>query len=157
MVDAILGASKDYFTSALDRYDAFLLGRSTYEKFAATWPKIEGDPYFDRINRMPKFVASRTLRTTTWNARLLEGDTATEIERLKTQPGKDIVKYGTGLLDSVLIERGLIDEFHFSLFPVVVGAGRRLFEDVDTSALKLKLTDTKTLASGVVVLSYVPA
>src|SRR5215467_15566485 len=136
--------------------DALLLGRATYEKFAATWSQIKGDPYFDKINSMPKFVASRTLKDTTWNATLVPGDAAEAVRRLKAQRGKDIVKYGTGSFDRTLIEHGLIDEFHLSIFPITVGTGQRLFQDVGPSIPKLKLTDTKALDSGVVVLTYAP-
>src|SRR4029453_5398343 len=68
--------AKDHYISELNRDDAFLLGRATYEKFSATWSQIKGDPYFDRINSLPKFVASTTLKDTTWNATLLQGDAA---------------------------------------------------------------------------------
>jgi dihydrofolate reductase len=150
------GGAKDHFLAELNRFDAFVLGRATYEKFAATWSQIKGDPYFDKVNSLPKFVASRTLKDTTWNATLLSGDAAEAVRRLKTQPGKDLVKYGTGALDRTLIEHGLIDEFRFSIFPLIVGTGRRLFEEVGRTVPKLKLTETKALDSGVVVLTYVP-
>src|SRR5262245_38711541 len=109
--------NKNYALSRLADVDAFLLGRVTYEKFAARWPQIKGDPYFDKINGLPKFVASTTLRdTTTWNASLIQGDVADEVSKLKRQPGKNIMKYGTSRLDRILIEHNLIDEFHFSIF-----------------------------------------
>jgi dihydrofolate reductase len=150
------GGAKDHFLAELNHFDALLLGRATYEKFAVTWSQIKGDPYFDKINSMPKFVASKTLKDTTWNATLLPGDAAEAVRRLKAQLGKDIVKYGTGSFDRTLIEHGLIDEFHLSIFPITVGTGRRLFQDVGPNIPKLKLTDTKALESGVVVLTYVP-
>jgi len=142
-------------TRQLDSYDAFLFGRVTYEKFAASWSQIEGDPYYDTINRMPKFVASNTLKTTTWNATLLSGDVVEAVRALKEQPGKDIVKYGSGGLDRTLIPRQLIDEFHIHVFPVTVGQGARLFEGVNPDDLRLALTGTKTLANGIVQLTYV--
>jgi len=98
-------------TRQLESYDAFLFGRVTYEKFAAAWSPITGDPYYDAINRMPKYVASTTLRTTTWNATLLTGDVVDAVRALKQQPGKDIIKYGSGALDRTLIPHQLIDEF----------------------------------------------
>ena len=150
------GGAKDHFLAELNRFDALLLGRATYEKFAATWSQIKGDPYFDKINSLPKFVASKTLKDTTWNATLLPGDAAEAVRRLKMQPGKDMVKYGTGSFDRTLIEHRLIDEFHLSIFPITVGTGRRLFEDVGFNIPKLKLTETKALDSGVVALTYVP-
>jgi dihydrofolate reductase len=149
-------AAKDHYITRLNRFDAFLLGRATYEKFAATWSQIKGDAYFDKVNSLPKFVASTTLKDATWNATLLQGDAAEAVRRLKTQPGKDIIKYGTGSLDRTLIEHDLIDEFHFSIFPVAVGTGRRLFEQMSPHIPKLKLTGTEALNNGVVVLTYVP-
>src|SRR5262245_889093 len=90
-----VGRVKNHFLAELNGFDALLLGRATYEKFAATWSQIKGDPYFDKINSLPKFVASKTLKDTTWNSTLLPGDAAEAVRRLKAQPGKDIVKYGT--------------------------------------------------------------
>jgi dihydrofolate reductase len=138
----------------LDEFDAFLLGRTTYEKFAAAWSPIKGDPYFDRINSLPKFVPSTTLKNATWNATVIHGDVATEVTKLKQMSGKGLIKYGTGVLDQALIDHHLIDEFQFSIFPIVVGSGRRLFQGVDTSKLKLRLTRAETAANGIVVLSY---
>jgi dihydrofolate reductase len=142
-------------TRQLASYDAFLFGRVTYEKFAASWSQIKGDPYYDTINRMPKFVASKTLTTTTWNATLLPGDVVEAVRALKQQPGKDIIKYGGGGLDRTLIPHQLIDEFQIYVFPVIVGQGVRLFEGVDPDALRLVLTGTTSLANGIVQLTYV--
>ena len=148
--------NKDYAHAQLACVDAFLLGRVTYEKFAAAWSQVTGDPYLDTINRLPKFVASSSLQETTWNASLITSDVAAEVARLKDQPGKTIMKYGTGQLDRTLIGHGLIDEFHLSVFPLVVGSGLRLFEGIDTGGLALKLTGTKTFGNGIVQLTYVP-
>lgn len=137
--------------------DAFLLGRSTFELLYAVGSVTTGDPYFDRVGSMPKFVASTTLYEAPWNATVIGGDTAEEIAALKRQPGKSIIKYGNGDLDRTLLAHNLIDEFHLWIFPVVVGKGRRLFEGIDTSHLKLKLTGTKQFSNGVVSLSYVNA
>jgi dihydrofolate reductase len=147
--------NKDAALSHLSEFDAFLLGRVTYEKFVAMWSGIKGDPYFDRISGMRKYVASRTLSNATWNATVIEGDVAEAVTELKRQPGKNIIKYGTSHLDETLIRRRLIDEFQFSIFPTVVGAGRRLFEGIDPTALALTLTGTRAFANGVVVLTYV--
>jgi dihydrofolate reductase len=151
------GDLKDHARARLADIDAFLLGRRTYENFAASWSQIKGDEYFDRINALPKFVASTSLLETTWNATLLKGNVAAEIAKLKSQPGRSIMKYGTSDLDRTLIEHGLIDEFHFAIFPVAVGSGTHLFEGIDTTRLKLTLRDTKTFASGVISLTYVPS
>ena len=148
--------NKRYALSRLSEIDAFLLGRVTYEKFAASWSQIKGDDYFDRINSLPKFVASTTLRETTWNATLIKGDVAEEVSKLKKQSGKNIMKYGTSQLDRTLIEHNLIDEFHLSIFPIAVGSGPHLFDGVDVTRLRLKLTGITSFRNGIVVLRYTP-
>jgi dihydrofolate reductase len=140
----------------LGNYDAFVLGRVTYEKFFANWGHITGNPYTDLISAMPKYVASRSLTETAWNATLLGPDPSSAIARLKDQPGKDLIKYGTSRLDDTLVRDHLIDEFRFWIRPVVVGSGQRLFEDVDTSGLHLRLTDERRLENGSVILTYAP-
>jgi dihydrofolate reductase len=134
--------------------DAFLFGRVTYEMFLQIGVAGKGDPYVDKVSSLPKHVASKTLREATWNATVIQGDVSKEVAKLKGQPGKNIMKYGCGDLDKTLIKNGLIDEFHFTIFPVVVGKGRRLFEGVDTTRLKLILTETKRFSNGAVALSY---
>jgi dihydrofolate reductase len=148
--------NKRHALSELAEYDAFLLGRVTYELFSSRWSGIRGDPYYDAINRLPKYVASSTLRETTWNATLIQGDLAVAVSKLKQQPGKNLIKYGTSNLDRTLIQHRLIDEFRFSIFPVVLGSGRRLFDGIDIHQLSLRLTDTKIFANGIVRLTYVP-
>jgi dihydrofolate reductase len=138
----------------LGNYDAFVMGRVTYEKFYANWGHIAGNPYIDLINAMPKYVASRSLTQTAWNATLLGPDPSSAIARLKDQPGKDLIKYGTSRFDDTLLRDHLIDEFRFWIMPVVAGAGQRLFEDVDTSGLYLKLTHERRLENGSVILTY---
>jgi dihydrofolate reductase len=138
----------------LDSFDAFVMGRVTYERLAANWAQVVGNPYLDRINAMPKHVASRTLRDPGWNATVLGPDPAGAIAQLKKQPGKDLIKYGTSRLDDLLLREHLIDELHLWYMPVVVGAGQRLFEDADTSCLDLRLTDERRLGNGSVMLSY---
>ncbi|GAA5064291.1 dihydrofolate reductase [Thermocatellispora tengchongensis] len=135
--------------------DALLLGRVTYEGFAEAWSGREG-PEAEHMNAMPKYVASRTLTETTWNATLLKGDVAEEVAKLKEQPGRNIVKWGTGELDRTLVEHGLIDEFHFWYFPVIVGAGKHLFEGAGFDTTHLKLADVNRFGSGIVVHVYVP-
>jgi len=134
--------------------DALLLGRITYEGFAQAWPSRTGDDYSDRINNMPKYVASTTLTEASWNSTLLRGDVAAEVTRLKDQPGKDILKFGTGILDRALLEHKLVDEYHFWLFPVFTGSGQRLFEGFGTT--HLKLVNTTSFKSGIVVIVYSP-
>ena len=135
--------------------DALLLGRETYEGFAAAWPTRPSDPYTDRINALPKHVASRTPLQAEWNATAIEGDVAERVAELKRRPHSDLLKFGTGELDRTLLEHGLIDELHLWVFPVIAGAGQRLLEGiVDTTYLKL--LKTTTLASGIVVHTYTP-
>ena len=140
----------------LGNYDAFVMGRVTYERLRANWAPITGNAYIDRINAMPKYIASRTLGEVTWNAALIGPDIVGDIERLKAQPGKDLIKYGTSRLDGTLLRARLVDELRLWIMRVVVGTGRRLFEDVDTSSLKLALTDARKLANGSAILTYVP-
>ena len=101
------------------------------------WPTRPSDPFTDRINALPKHVASRTLQQTDWNATLIEGDVAERVAELKRQPGGDILKFGTGGLDRTLLEHGLIDELHLWVFPVIAGSGERLLDGIDTTHLKL--------------------
>jgi dihydrofolate reductase len=140
----------------LSDYDAFVMGRVTYERFRANWAPVAGNPYVERINAMPKYVASRSLAEVTWNATLLGHDVVGAIERLKAEPGKDLIKYGTSRLDDTLVRARLVDELRLWIVPVVVGTGRRLFEDVDTSSLDLALTDVRKLDNGSAILTYVP-
>jgi dihydrofolate reductase len=140
----------------LGNYDAFVMGRVTYEKFFANWGHAGGNPYIDRINAMPKYVASRSLTETAWNATLLGPDPSSAIARLKNQTGKDLIKYGTSRFDDTLVRDRLIDEFRFWIMPAVAGSGRRLFEDVNTSGLDLRLTDQRRLENGSVILTYAP-
>jgi dihydrofolate reductase len=137
----------------LDNYDAFVMGRVTYERFRDNWG-AGGNPYIDRIGAMPKYVASRSLAEVTWNATLLGPDVVRAIRDLKAQPGKDLIKYGTSRLDALLLREHLLDELHLWYMPVVVGDGQRLFEHVDTSSLDLRLTDERRLGNGSVILSY---
>jgi dihydrofolate reductase len=137
----------------LDNYDAFVMGRVTYERFRDNWG-AGGNPYIDRIGAMPKYVASRSLAEVTWNATLLGPDVVRAIRDLKAQPGKDLIKYGTSRLDALLLREHLLDELHLWYMPVVVGDGQRLFEHVDTSSLDLRLRDERRLGNGSVILSY---
>jgi len=143
-----------YARDLLFAADALLLGRETYEGFAEAWPARTGDEYADRINSLPKLVASTTLQEAAWNATLIKEDVAKEVAKLKDQPGQNILKFGTGELDRTLIEHNLIDEFHFWLFPVAAGSGQRLFDGTDTT--HLQLVNTTRFGSGIVVLTYTP-
>jgi dihydrofolate reductase len=137
--------------------DALLLGRVTYQHFAAAWPSMTDEGGFaDRMNSLPKFVASTTLQEPLeWNATLIKGDVAEEVSKLKQQPGQDILICGSADLVHTLMQHDLIDEFRLMLFPVVLGSGKHLFRD-GIGSTALRLAETKTFSSGVVVLSYAP-
>jgi dihydrofolate reductase len=144
-----------WFTQA----DAFLLGRRTYEIFAAFWPRVteEADPVAFRLNTLPKYVASRTLESVSWQgARLLHGDVAEEVARLKKQPGRELQVHGSGDLLQTLMAHDLVDEYRLFVYPVVVGSGRRLFRD-GAPPRTLRLTEQTRTSTGVAVLTYVPA
>jgi dihydrofolate reductase len=136
--------------------DALLLGRVTYEGFAAAWPSVT-DEFGAKMNSMPKFVPSRTLQDATWNATVLKGDVPDEVARLKQRPDLNtIVVMGGAQLVHTLREHNLIDEYRLWVHPVVLGSGKRLFkEGIDPT--KLTLIDTKTTSTGVVLLTYTPA
>jgi dihydrofolate reductase len=136
--------------------DALLLGRVTYEGFAAAWPNMQGTgAYGERMNSIPKYVVSTTLQELEWNASLLKGQLAEEVSKLKQQPGQDILVFGSGDLVHQLIQQDLIDEYRLMIFPVVVGSGKRLFREGSAKKV-LKLIETKTFRSGVIVLTYQP-
>lgn len=134
--------------------DALLLGRKTYERFAAVWPTIRDEIGFaNRINAMVKYVASSTLREVTWNATLLHGDVADAVKILKEQPGKGLVVVGSRRLVRYLHKHDLVDEYRLWIHPIIVGSGTRLFDEgLDTSRWHLK--DVERTSEGVVVLTY---
>ncbi len=138
---------------------ALLLGRWTYEKFAAVWPNQPDDnPFTAVMNNFKKHVASTTLaEPLSWsNSTLLEGDAAEAVAGLKAQPGKDLVVLGSGSLVQSLMRRNLVDEYVLPIHPLVLGSGRRLFTDGGAFAA-LRLVDTKTTTTGVVIATYHPA
>jgi dihydrofolate reductase len=118
--------------------------------------RAELQEYTDMMNGYPKYVVSTTLEEPLeWsNSTLIKGNVAEEVSRLKQQPGKDILVFGSGDLVNTLMQHGLIDEYRLMVFPVVVGSGKRLFDNIETTVLRL--VETKTFGSGVVVLSYRP-
>jgi dihydrofolate reductase len=151
--DDLAKLQEDYLFSS----DALLLGRVTYEGFAASWPKMtETGDFGVKMNTMPKFVASRTLKKAEWNATILEGDVAAAVARLKEQPGQDLLIYGSGDLVDELTRHHLIDEYRLMLYPVLVGAGKRLFQGLASGfpTTNLRLADSTTTSTGVSVLTY---
>jgi class 3 adenylate cyclase/dihydrofolate reductase len=137
---------------------AILLGRTTYEIFAAFWPTAPKDKGFaDRMNSIPKYVVSKSMKTATWqNTEIIGGDVIEEIAELKRQPGGDILLHGSADLFNSLIKHDLIDEYRIMVFPVVLGSGKRLFRHA-RDVTHLQLVDTRIFESGVSVLTYVPA
>jgi dihydrofolate reductase len=153
-----------YFSDDLAKYkydelfasDALLLGRITYEAFAAAWPtmeELEGD-FAVRMNTLPKYVASTTLQKADWNnSTIIRENVPEAVSELKHQSGKDILIGGSGALAKTLMPHNLIDEIRMLVHPIGVGTGKRLFEGAQES-IGLKLVDTQTFESGVVALTY---
>ena len=146
--------------AAMAATDAMLLGRVTYQEFASYWPGVssEDQPFADHMNNTPKYVVSTTLEEPLeWNnSTLIRGNVAEEIGRLKQQPGKNIGITGSATLVQSLLQDDLLDELGLMVHPVVLGSGRRLFED-GGHPKELKLVDSKTFSTGVVSLTYQPA
>lgn len=138
--------------------DALLLGRVTYEGFAAAWPTMEGTGDFgERMNALPKYVVSTTLTDPSWNnTTVLGGDVPAEIAQLKQREGQDILLSGSAELTNSLIPTGLIDEYRLMVHPLVLGNGKRLFKE-GIGNTTLQLVDTQPFSTGIVVLTYVPA
>ncbi len=144
---------EQYKFAELFACDALLLGRVTYQGFAAAWPSMQGTgAYGERINRMPRYVASTMLTQTEWNARLITCDLAEAVSRLKHEGGQDLLVFGSCELVYTLTHLDLIDEYRLMVFPIVLGSGKRLFRDGGEKKT-LKLVESKTFASGIVVLS----
>jgi dihydrofolate reductase len=135
--------------------DALLLGRVTYEGFAAAWPTREGE-FADKFNEMPKYLVSSTLAEPQWNnTTVLHGDVVEEVSKLKHRTEGDIVVHGSAQLAQTLLEAELVDELRLMVFPVLLGSGRRLFGSSDGKR-RMRLTDSKTVGDGVAILIYEP-
>jgi dihydrofolate reductase len=133
--------------------EALLLGRVTYEGFAAAWPSMEGE-FADKFNGMPKYVISSTLTQASWNnSTLLSGDLVEEVTKLRETLAGEIVVNGSAQLVQALIEHDLIDELRLMLFPVILGSGKRLFGEASEKH-SLRLSDSKTVGDGVAILTY---
>jgi dihydrofolate reductase len=138
--------------------EAQLLGRKTYEGFAAAWPSRTDEVGFaDKFNSMPKYVVSSTLENPEWNnTTVLKGDPVEEVSKLRQRPGGDIVVHGSAQLVQTLLEHDLVDELRLMIFPVVLGTGKRLFGETSDKK-RLRLTDSKTVGDGITICIYEPA
>jgi dihydrofolate reductase len=138
--------------------EALLLGRKTYEGFAAAWPSRTDEVGFaDKFNSMPKYVVSSTLENPEWNnTTVLKGDPVEEVSKLRQRPGGDIVVHGSAQLVQTLLEHDLVDELRLMIFPVVLGTGKRLFGETSDKK-RLRLTDSKTVGDGITTCIYEPA
>ena len=157
-------AMGNYEYDLVSAADTLLLGRVTYESFAGSWPKIPEDPaspkglveYANQLNAIRKMVFSKTLSSAEWNnSSLVKEVIPEEITKLKQEPGRDMVIYGSASIVQALTNLGLIDEYQLLVHPVVLGSGKPLFQDIKHK-VNLKLIQTKTHPSGVVILSYQP-
>lgn len=151
-------ATEQFMTEVFEKADAFLLGRRTYEIFAAYWPKATDadDPVANSLNALPKFVVSNRLRSADWhNSTIVKGDIPAEVAKLKQLPGRELQVHGSGTLAHTLLENDLVDEWRLLVFPVIVGAGRRLFPELGV-ATGLRLVDSRTTASGTAIHVYQP-
>jgi dihydrofolate reductase len=137
--------------------ETLLLGRRTYEIFAASWPQRGSEvPFADKLNSMPKVVVSSTLDRAEWsNTTVLRGDVAREVAALKRQPGGDVAISGSATLVRSLLRDRLLDELRLLVHPIVLGKGARLFQDGDH--VPLRLLDSKAFGTGVLSLAYGPA
>lgn len=142
-----------------DASDTMVLGRRTYEVFAAYWPDktAEDEPVADYINNTPKLVVSTTLKSVEWrNSTLIKGDVAKALTKVKQQPGTNISIIGSATLVRSLLRDGLLDELRLMLFPIVVGTGKRLFDEW-TDQVPLELVESRAFKTGVLSLIYQPA
>ncbi len=138
--------------------EALLLGRVTYEGFAAAWPsRTDEFGFADKFNSMPKYVVSSTLKDPEWNnTTVLEGDVVDAVSKLKQEQDGDIVVHGSPQLVQTLVEHDLVDQYNLMVFPVVLGGGKRLFGET-TDKRRLRLVDSKVVGDGVAILVYQPA
>ena len=154
--DAATEISFDIQNDLLQACDALLMGRRTYESFAAAWPTRSGDSFSDRINAMQKYVASTTLQEPTWNnTTVISADLIGELRKLKAQPGKDIVQYGLGPVSFTMMEHGLMDEIRLWVHPLILGnSGPARPHFLDCAPAHLQLVGARSLPNGITILSY---
>jgi dihydrofolate reductase len=139
--------------------ESLLLGRTTYQGFAAAWPNMGGDDFGQRMNNIHKYLVSKTLTDSdaTWGpTTVLRGDVATEVAALKDQPGGNLLVEGSAQLVHTLAQHDLVDEYRLMVFPVILGQGKRLFPDTMPEPAKLTVADSRTVGSGVILLRLHP-
>jgi len=135
--------------------DALLLGRVTFAGFAAAWPSRTGE-FADKMNNMPKYVVSTTLQRAEWNnSKLIKNNVVGQVSELKAMPGGDILVAGSGKLVHTLMQHNLVDEYRLMVYPVILGSGKRLFQD-GSDRLALRLVEAKPVGSGILILIYRP-
>ena len=151
-MDEVLGR---HAAEGMAETDAHLFGRKTYEIMASYWPKApKEDPFAEHLNNTAKFVASTTLQAAEWqNSTLIKGDVKEEVTKLKEQSGKNIEVLGSGELVQTLMRDDLVDEYSLTIYPIVLGRGKRLFRNSDETR-RLSLVDSKTTSTGGVILTY---
>jgi dihydrofolate reductase len=152
-------ATGEFMTEVFKGVDAFLIGRRTYEIFAASWPNVTdpNDPIANSLNTLPKYVASSTLEDPQWsNTTVLKGDLASAVQELKERDGRELQVHGSGRLVQFLLANDLVDRLNLLVFPVIVGAGRRLFPESGI-ATGLALDESQTTPSGVGISVYRPS
>jgi len=147
--------SGKYKVDELASVDALLLGKTTYEGFAAYWPNQTGGGFADRINQLPKYVVSRDLQKVEWNNSHILRDVAKDVAALKKSDGGDILVYGSATLVRALLHHDLIDELRLMLYPLSIGGGLRLFDD-SRELKKFALKHSRAIDNGVLILEYQP-
>lgn len=148
----------EFMVDVFSRAGAFLLGRGTYEIFASHWPRVTdpGDPIASALNRLPKYVASRTLPHAGWSGSTIIRDVRAEVARLKREVGAELQVHGSAGLAQTLLVHELVDELHLLQFPIVLGSGKRLFGS-GTIPTAFQLVSTRSTSKGVVIGTYRPA
>ncbi len=144
-----------YKIEELSRVDALLLGRNTYEGFAAYWPGQSSNEFADPINKMPKYVVSKSLQKVEWHNSHILRDVASEVAELKESEGGDILVYGSATLVKALLHHNLIDELRLIIYPLSIGGGLKLFDD-SREIKKFELKQSRAVDKGILILEYEP-
>lgn len=149
-------AGAQYKIDELARAEALLLGKNTFENFAAYWPEQTGEGFADPINKMPKYVVSKSLKSVEWQNSHILRDVARDIGALKQSSGGDILVYGSATLVKSLMHHDLVDELRLMVYPLSIGGGLRLFDD-DREMKQFKLKQARSIEGGILILEYLPS